>query len=201
MSNMNALFKIGYGLYVVTSNDGKKDNGLIVNSVCQVTSSPNRVSVCINKQNWSYEVIKKTGIMNVNCLSTEAPFSIFQHFGMQSGKNTEKFFGSDMNRSANGLIVLSACINSYISLKVEQCVDLDTHGLFICSVTDADVISNVETMSYNYYQSYVKPKPQTAVKKGWVCKICGYVYEGEDLPSDFVCPICKHGASDFERLK
>lgn len=200
-SDMTALFKIGYGLYVVTCNDGKKDNGLIVNTVSQVTNTPNRIAVCINKQNYSHHIIQQTGILNVNCLSIEAPFSVFQNFGMQSGRTADKFKDEKIIRSSNGLVVPSKYINSYMSLKVEQYVDLDTHGMFICTVTEADVISNIETMTYNYYQSNVKPKPVTTVKKGWVCKVCGYVYEGDELPPDFVCPICKHGAADFEPLK
>jgi len=199
-NDMTALFNIGYGLYVVTSNDGKKDNGLIVNTVTQVTNSPNRIAVCINKQNYSHHVIQQTGIMNVNCLSVDAPFSVFETFGFQSGRNTDKFANSEKLRSDNGIVFLSKYINSFMSLKVEQYIDMDTHGMFICTVTEARVISDKETMTYTYYQNNVKPKPQTDGKKGWVCKICGYVYEGEDLPEDFICPLCKHGASDFEPI-
>ncbi len=192
-----ALFKIGYGLYVVTSNDGTKDNGLIVNTVSQVTDSPNRVAVCINKANYSHHVIKQTGIMNVNCLSTEAPFKVFQNFGFQSGRTVDKFADWEPLRSDNGLVFLPRYINAFMSLKVEQYVDLDTHGMFICTVTEARVLSNVETMTYNYYQSNVKPKPETEGKKGFVCEVCGYIYEGDELPDDFICPLCKHGAADF----
>ena len=200
-NDLTALFKIGYGLYVVTSNDGNKDNGCIVNTVSQVTSSPNRVAVCINKQNYSHHVIKQTGIMNVNCLSVEAPFSVFESFGFRSGRNTDKFEGTEVLRSDNGLAFLGRYINAFMSLKVEQYVDLDTHGMFICSVTEARVMSDKETMTYTYYQDYVKPKPATEGKKGWVCKICGYIYEGDELPDDFICPLCKHPASDFEPIK
>ena len=200
-SDFKALFKIGYGLYVVTSNDGKKDNGLIVNSVTQVTDSPNRVAVCINKQNYSHHVIKQTGIMNVNCLSVDAPFAVFQRFGFQSGRTASKFDGFEPLHSDNGLAFLPKYINSFMSLKVEQYIDLDTHGMFICSVTEARVLSDRETMTYNYYQSNVKPKPNTEGKKGYVCKVCGYVYEGDELPEDIVCPLCKHGAADFEKIQ
>ncbi len=200
-NDMSALFNIGYGLYVVTSNDGKKDNGLIVNTVSQVTSSPNRIAVCINKQNYSHHVIQQTGIMNVNCLSVEAPFKVFENFGFQSGRNADKFAGWEPLRSDNGLVFLPKYINSFMSLKVEQYIDMDTHGMFICSITEARVLSDKETMTYTYYQNNVKPKPQTDGKKGWVCKICGYVYEGEDLPEDFICPLCKHGAADFEPIQ
>ena len=200
-NDLTALFNIGYGLYVVTSNDGKKDNGLIVNTVSQVTNSPNRVAVCINKQNYSHHVINSTGIMNVNCLSVEAPFKVFENFGFQSGRNVDKFADCTPLRSDNGLVFLPKYINSFMSLKVEDYIDLDTHGMFICSVTEARVVSDKETMTYTYYQNNVKPKPQTDGKKGWVCKVCGYVYEGEDLPEDFICPLCKHGVADFEPIE
>ncbi|MDD7615017.1 MAG: flavin reductase [Clostridiaceae bacterium] len=200
-NDLSALFNIGYGLYVVTSNDGKKDNGLIVNTVSQVTNSPNRIAVTINKDNYSHHVIKQTGKMNINCLSVDAPFSVFENFGFRSGRNADKFESITPLRSDNGLAFLPRYINSFMSLKVEQYVDLGTHGMFICSITEARVISDSETMTYTYYQKNVKPKPQTEGKKGFVCKICGYVYEGDELPEDFVCPLCKHGAADFEPIK
>ncbi|MBO5511842.1 MAG: flavin reductase [Clostridia bacterium] len=200
-SDMTALFKIGYGLYVVTCNDGKKDNGLIVNTVSQVTDTPNRIAVTINKANYSHHVIKQTGKMNVNCLTVEAPFKVFEAFGFRSGRNVDKFADCTPLRSDNGLVFLPRYINAFMSLKVEQYVDLDTHGMFICSVTEARTLSDAETMTYAYYHANVKPKPQTEGKKGYVCKICGYVYEGEELPEDFVCPLCKHGAQDFEPIK
>ncbi len=199
-NDLNALFNIGYGLYVVTSNDGKKDNGLIVNTVTQVTNSPNRIAVCINKDNYSHHIIKQTGIMNVNCLAVDAPFSLFESFGFRSGRTVDKFADCSPLYSDNGLVFLPKYINSFMSLKVEEYVDLDTHGMFICTVTEARVISDRETMTYTYYQENVKPKPQTEGKKGFVCKICGYVYEGDELPEDFVCPLCKHGANDFEPI-
>ena len=199
-NDLTALFNIGYGLYVVTSNDGQKDNGLIVNTVTQVTNTPNRIAVTINKQNYSYHVIKQTGVMNVNCLDVSAPFSVFQNFGFQSGRTADKFADIDEFRSDNGLRFLPRYINSFMSLKVENYIDLDTHGMFICSVTEARVISDKETMTYTYYQNNVKPKPETTGKKGYVCKVCGWVYEGETLPDDIVCPLCKHGAADFEPI-
>ncbi len=200
-NDLKALFNIGYGLYVVTSFDGKKHNGLIVNTVSQVTNTPNRIAVTINKENYSHHVIKQTGVMNLNCLSTDAPFSVFENFGFRSGRAADKFENMTPIFSDNGLAFLPAYINSFMSLKVEQYIDLDTHGMFICSVTEARVISKTETMTYTYYQNNVKPKPQTEGKKGYVCKICGYVYEGDELPEDFVCPLCKHGAADFEPIK
>ena len=199
-NDMTALFKLGYGMYVVTSNDGNRDNGLIVNTVSQVTDSPNRIAVCINKANYSHHVIKQTGIMNVNCLDVTAPFSLFENFGFRSGRTADKFAGMEELRSDNGLRFLPRHINSFMSLKVESYVDLGSHGLFICSVTEARVISDKDTMTYAYYHSDVKPKPQTEGKKGYVCKICGWVYEGEPLPDDIVCPLCKHGAADFEPI-
>ena len=198
--DLTALFKIGYGLYVVTSNDGTKDNGLIVNTVSQVTDNPNRVAVCINKQNYSHHVIQKTGKMNVNCLSVEAPFKVFEDFGFRSGRSVDKFAGQEVLRSDNGLVFLDRYINAFMSLEVENYVDLGTHGMFICTVSEARVMSDKETMTYTYYQKNVKPKPQTEGKKGWVCKVCGYIYEGAELPDDFICPLCKHGAADFEPI-
>ena len=199
-NDMNALFNIGYGLYVVTCRDGDKDNGLIVNTVTQVTNTPNRIAVTINKENYSHHVIRKTGVMNVNCLDTSAPFFVFEHFGFQSGRTMDKFAGCENLRSDNGVRFLPRYINAFLSLKVEKYVDLDTHGMFICTVTEARVISDRESMTYTYYQNHVKPKPETDGKKGYVCKVCGWVYEGEELPEDIVCPLCKHGAADFEPI-
>ncbi|MDY2608913.1 MAG: flavin reductase [Eubacteriales bacterium] len=199
-NDLTSLFNIGYGLYIVTSNDGKKDNGLVVNTVTQVTNTPNRLAVVINKDNYSHHVIRQTGIMNVNCLSTDAPFKIFETFGFQSGRSADKFASIKPLRSDNGLAFLPEYINSFLSLKVVQYIDLETHGMFVCDITEARVISDRETMTYTYYQKHVKPKPQTQGKKGYVCKICGYVYEADELPDDFVCPLCKHGAADFEPI-
>ena len=199
-NDLTALFKLGYGLYVVTSNDGEKDNGLIVNTVTQLTDNPNRVAVNINKENYSHHIIKKTGVMNVNVLSVDAPFALFENFGFQSGRQADKFAHWKTYQADNGLPFLAQYINAFLSLKVEQYVDLGTHGMFICTVTEARVISDKPTMTYAYYQENVKPKPQTEGKKGFVCKICGYIYEGDTLPDDFVCPLCKHGAADFEPI-
>lgn len=195
-----AIFSIGYGLYVVTSRDGDFDNGCIVNTVTQLTDKPLRIAVNINKANLTHDLVKKTGIMNVNTLSVDTPFKVFQDYGFVSGRSKNKFEGVDVLRSNNGLVFLDQYINAFISLKVEDYVDLGTHGMFICSVTESRLISDKETMTYTYYQKNVKPKPNTEKKKGWVCKICGYVHEG-DLPEDFICPLCKHGAADFEEIK
>ncbi len=200
-NDLTALFNIGYGLYVVTSSDGKKDNGLIVNTVTQVTNAPNRIAVTINKENYSHHVIKQTGKMNINCLSEEAPFSVFEEFGFRSGRNVDKFADCEPLRADNGLVFLPRYINSFMSLTVEQYIDLDTHGMFICSVSESRVISDRPSMTYAYYHANVKPKPETDGKKGYVCTICGYVYEGDTLPEDIVCPLCKHGAADFEAIE
>ena len=199
-NDMTALYKIGYGLYAVTCRDGEKDNGLIVNTVTQVADNPNRIAVTINKANYSNHIIGRTGVLNVNCLSTDAPFSLFQSLGFRSGRSCDKFEGMSFTRSDNGLIILPSYINAMLSLKVEQSVDLGSHTMFICSVTEARVMNDRESMTYAYYHANVKPKPQTEGKKGYVCKICGYVYEGDTLPEDFVCPLCKHGAADFEPI-
>ena len=203
--DMKALYKIGYGLYVVTSNDGIKDNGLIVNTVMQVTSSPERVAVAINKSNYSHDVIRESGKMNVNTLSVDTPFKVFEAFGFRSGRDTDKFKDCSPSRTENGLAVLPRYINSYMSLEVESYIDLGSHGMFICSVTEAAVVSDAETMTYSYYHANVKPKPAAVEKteggvKKYVCQICGYIHEG-DMPDDFECPICKHGKEDFEEIK
>lgn len=195
----SAIENISCGLFAVTSFDGKRHNGLIVNTVFQVTNSPNRIAVAINKQSYSHNVIKESGIMNVNILSVKAKFSVFERFGFRSGRDTDKFEGYPHEKSRNGLCVLTEHINSFISLKAVQYIDLDTHGLFICTVTEEKTVSQDDSMTYAYYHKNVKPKPESSGKKAWVCKICGYVHEG-DLPDGFVCPLCLHGAEDFEPL-
>ena len=196
-----ALYKIGYGLYVITSNNGKTDNGMIVNTVCQHTLVPKRISVTINKENYTHHVVKQTGIMNVNFLTEEAPFSVFEKFGFKSGRVVDKFAGESPKRSANGLVVLDDYINGYMSLKVEDYIDLGSYGMFLCSIAEAKVVSDKPSMTYAYYQDNVKPKPKSVGKKAYACRICGYVYEGEILPEGFTCPICKHPAEDFEVME
>ena len=198
--DLRALFHIGYGLYVVTCRDANRDNGLIVNAVMQVTNAPNRVAVTINKQNYSHHIIRQTGVLNVNCLSEDAPFSVFENFGFQSGRTADKFAGMELLRADNGVVFLPRYINSFLSLQVERYVDLGTHGMFLCEVTEARVMSDRKTMTYDFYQENVKPKPETEGKKGFVCKVCGYIYEGDELPEGFICPLCKHGAEDFEPI-
>ncbi len=199
-NNMTALFKIGYGLYVVTTKDGDKDTGCIANSVVQLTNTPNRVAVTLNKANFTHDVALSTGKLNVNCLSVDAPFEVFTNFGFQSGRDVNKFENWPLLRAGNGIAYLPKYINAFMALKVEATQDFDTHTMFICSIEEARVVSGRETMTYNYYQENVKPKPEATKKKGFVCQICGYIYEGDELPADFICPICKHPASDFKPL-
>ncbi len=199
----NAMFKLSYGLFVLTARDGEKDNGCIINTAAQLTANPNRISIAVNKGNFTHDMIKKTGVFNVSILSTDAPFDIFRYYGFQSGRDVDKFPDEGFPRSRNGLVYIQGCTNAFISGKVIEMHDYGTHTLFVADVTEAQVISNVPSVTYAYYFDHIKPKPQkpAAKKTGWICKICGYVYEGEDLPADFICPLCKHGASDFEKIK
>ena len=197
----SALYNIGYGLYVVTCKDGEKDNGLILNTVSQVSENPVKITVNINKLNYSHHVIKKTGILNLNCLTEKTPFAIFEKFGFSSGRYVDKFAGDDKVYSENGIVKLTENVNAVISLKVIDYIDMGSHGTFVCEITSSEVMSDEPSMTYAYYQKNVKPKLNAKAGKGYVCKICGYVYEGEPLPEDFVCPWCKHPASDFEPIK
>ena len=199
----NALFKLSYGLFVLTAKDGKKDNGCIINTVTQITNTPNRISIAVNKQNLTHDMILKTGMFNVSVLTTEVSFDIFKYYGFQSGRDVDKFAGEGIPRSQNGLTYLMGCTNAYISGKVIETYDYGTHTLFVADVTEAKVLSNVPSVTYAFYFDHIKPKPPVAAakQKGWICKICGYVYEGEDIPADFICPLCKHGVADFEKIK
>ena len=194
-----ALFKLSYGLFVLTAREGEKDNGCIINTAIQLTGSPCRISIAVNKSNYTHDMVLRTGVFNVSVLTEEATFWVFRHYGFQSGRDTDKFAGIPENRTENGLRYIDGCTNAVLSGKVVQTVDCGTHTLFIAEVTDAKVLSNDKSVTYQYYFDHIKPKPEK--KKRWVCKICGYVYEGEELPADFVCPLCKHGAEDFERQK
>ena len=200
-----AMFKFSYGLFVLTAKENGFDNGCIINTAIQVTSSPNRISIAVNKANKTHDMIHAAGEFNVCMLAENAPFSVFQNFGFQSGRDADKFASfAQKKRSANGIYYITDVANAYVSAKVDQEIDLGTHTMFIADVTDAEVLSDVPSVTYNYYQANIKPKPQVtpaqAGKTKWVCKICGYVYEGEELPADFICPICKHGAQDFEKV-
>ncbi len=194
-----AMYQLTYGLFVLTAREGDKDNGCIVNTVTQVTTTPNRITVAVNKQNLTHDMILSTGLLNASILSVDAPFAVYQHFGFQSGKTVNKFPG-EFTRSENGLIYIPAAACAYLSGKVVTATDLGTHTLFLCDVTDAKMLTDAQPVTYAWYQEHIKPKPQPTQAKGWRCKVCGYVYEGEELPADFICPLCKHGADDFERI-
>ena len=197
----SALFKIGYGLYVLTANDGKKDNGCIINTVMQLTSNPLQIGIAVNKQNYTNEMIQANKKFNVSVLTQNAKFETFKHFGFQSGKNVDKFADfQDVKRSPNGLYYITKDTNAYFSAFVKQEIDLNTHTLFIAQLVASEVLSDEPTVTYDYYQNNIKQKPQEIKKSGWRCKICGYVYEGEELPPDFICPWCKHGVEDFEKI-
>ena len=199
--NTDALFKIGYGLYVLTANEGEKDNGCIINTVMQVTSNPLQVEIAVNKQNYTHDIIKNTKKFNISILTENSKFDVFKRFGYQSGKNTDKFANFyDTKRSPNGLLYITKDTNAFMSAYVKQEVDLGTHTLFIGQLVASEVLSDEPTVSYDYYQKNIKPKPENVKKSGWRCKICGYIYEGDPLPEDFICPLCKHGAADFEKI-
>ncbi|MCL2287328.1 MAG: flavin reductase [Firmicutes bacterium] len=196
-----ALFKIGYGLYVLTAQDDEKDNGCIINTVLQVTSTPLVGVIAVNKLNHTHEMINKTGKFNVSVLTAETPFAVFEHFGFQSGAVVNKFANYDnMSRSENGIIYLPRYVNAYLSFQVTDTIDLGSHTMFKANIVGGEVIDNAESLTYAYYQQHIKPKKSQAAIKGYRCNICGYIYEGEPLPADFICPICKHGASDFTKI-
>lgn len=196
-----AMFSLSYGLFVLTAKEGDKDNGCIVNTVIQVTTTPNRIIAVVNKANYTHDMIMNTKEFNVSVLTTSTPFDVFKRFGFASGRDTDKFAGFDEPRSANGIKYIPQYANAFMSGKVIETVDVGTHTIFVADVTEAKVLSEEKSVTYEYYFANIKPKPQPEKKKGYVCKICGYVYEGEELPEDFVCPWCKHGAVDFEPIK
>lgn len=198
--NNAAMFKLTYGLFVLTARDGEKDNGCIINTAMQVTAEPNRIIIVVNKQNYTHDMIMNTKEFNVSMIDTEADFNLFKHFGFQSGKDVDKMVGFSYSRAENGIAYPNEMVNGYISGKVISTTDLGSHTMFLAEVADGDVLSDAESVTYSYYHKNIKPAPQPVKKSGWICKICGYVYEGEELPADFICPICKHPASDFERL-
>ena len=197
-----ALFKIGYGLYVLTAKDDIKDNGCIINAVLQITSNPPFVGVIsVNKQNYTHDMILKSGKFNISTLTTETPFDVFKHFGFQSGAAVDKFAGfQGISRSENGLIYLPEYANAYLSFEVTDTIDFGSHTMFRADITDGEVIGTAESLTYAYYQKHIKPNPQAAPKSGYRCNICNYIYEGDSLPEDFICPVCKHGASDFIKI-
>lgn len=204
--NKKAMYNLTYGLFVLTANLDGKDNGCIINTAGQVTSEPNRISIAVNKANYTHDIIQKTGIFNVSIISEAASFDLFKRFGFQSGRDADKFADLEgWGRSENGIAYIATGTNAYISAKVVSSQDLGTHTLFIAEVTDMEVLSSVPSTTYSYYQENIKPKPQAAGtsssgKTVWRCTVCGYEYEGEELPADFICPLCKHPASDFEKV-
>lgn len=198
--NQAAIFKLTYGLFVLTSRDGEKDNGCIINTAMQVTAEPNRIIIVVNKQNYTHDMIMKTKEFNVSMISTDADFELFKRFGFQSGRDVDKMADVPYSRAENGIAYPDKMVNGYLSGKVVSVTDLGSHTMFLADVVDGDVLSEAESVTYSYYHKNIKPAPQPVKKAGWICKICGYVYEGEELPADFVCPICKHPASDFERI-
>lgn len=202
MTDNKAFYKISYGLYVLTAKDADKENGCIINTLTQVTDTPKRVSVTVNKANLTHDMIMRTGVFNVSVISEKAGFDLFKDFGYRSGKDSDKISGrKDIAYAENGLPYVKENTNALICGKVINTIDAGTHTVFIADVTEAKVISDDKSVTYEYYFANIKPAPRPAKVKGFVCKICGYIYEGEVLPENFVCPICKHGAADFEPLQ
>ena len=198
----NALFKIGYGLYVLTSNYENIDNGCIINTVIQVTDSPLRIAVVVNKKNYTHELVLNSCVFNLSMLTTETPFSVIEHFGFQSGKDVNKFIDCQQeHRSKNNVLYIPKYTNSYISCHVVSHQDLGMHTMFFADVIDSEVLSDKESLTYSYYQNNIKPKKDSNGKKGWYCKICGWVHEDENLPDDIICPLCKHGKDAFEKIE
>lgn len=202
--NKKAMYQLTYGLFVLTAQMNGKDSGCIINTAGQVTSVPNRISITVNKDNFTHDLVKESGKFNISILSEKASFDTFQHFGFQSGRTVDKFAGySACRRSENGLYYITEGTNAYISATVEQAIDLGSHTMFIAAVDDMELLASDPSASYAYYQANIKPKPEEKAASGktvWRCTVCGYIYEGEELPADFVCPLCKHPASDFEKV-
>ncbi len=201
-----AIFKLSYGLFVLTANKDGKDNGCIINTAIQVTSEPNVISVAVNKNNLTHDMIMDTKKLTVSVIAQDADFELFKRFGFQSGKNADKFAGfTECKRGANDTMVITKGTNAFISAWVQKTVDMGTHTVFYAQVTDMEVLSDVASATYEYYQANIKPKPEAVgkTKDGqtiWRCRICGYEYVGEEVPDDFICPICKHGKQDFEKV-
>lgn len=193
--------KLSYGLFVVTAREGEKDNGCITNTVSQVTINPNRITLAVDKSNYTHDMIVRTGEFNVSILSEDASFDTFKHWGFQSGRTIDKAAGIEFSRSDNGIIYITSGVNAVLCAKVENTIDLGTHSLFIASVEEAFCLNEKYSATYTYYHEHIKPAPQKPKKKGWICVICGYIYEGEILPDDFICPLCKHPASDFKPIE
>lgn len=199
--NKKAMYNLTYGLFILTAKEGEKDNGCIVNTVAQVTTEPNRITVAVNKQNYTHDMILRTGAFNVSVLTTDSKFDTYKHWGFQSGADTDKLESIEYQRAENGIVYIASECNAYISAKVVSTIDLGTHTLFLADVTDAEVLSDADSVTYAYYQKNIKTAPKAEEKKkGFICTVCGYIYEGDTLPEDFICPWCKHPASDFKPL-
>ena len=208
MKDPKAMYALSYGLFVLTARRGEKDNGCIINTAMQVTTQPNRVIITVNKSNFTHDMVLETGRFTLSVLSQKAEFSTFQRFGFQSGRDVDKFAGFEEHalRGENGILYVTLGTSAWLSCRVVSTLDLGTHTLFLADVEDGDVLSSDPAVTYSYYQAHIKPRPQAAPapeggKKRWVCTVCGYVYEGEELPADFICPICKHPASDFQLME
>lgn len=199
MIDTTTAFKFSYGLFVLTAKDGDKDNGCIINTGAQVTSNPYQISITVNKENYTHDIIKETGEFNLSVLTQDVPFELIQHYGFKSGRDTDKIVGNSLKRSENGIVYLSSFANAYISAKVVEQIDCGTHTLFIARVTQARTLSDMPSVTYQYYFENIKPKKQET-KKGYICEICGYFHEGDELPDDFMCPVCKHGADVFKKV-
>ena len=201
MIDKTAVFKLGYGLFVLTAKNGEKDNGCIINTAMQVADSPVKIAISVNKKNFTHDMIKQSGEFNLSVLTEDVPFFVFQHYGFKSGRDTDKIIGDSMPRTENGIVYLPDYTNAVISCKVIKEVDCVSHTMFIAEITESKVLSDKKSVTYQYYFDNIKPKPEKPKKKGFVCKVCGYVYEGDELPDDFICPICKHTAADFEPIE
>lgn len=204
--NGKAMYKLTYGLFVLTAKQGNKDNGCIINTAIQAASEPNQISIAVNKANYTHDMIKETGVFTVSVISEKASFELFKRFGFRSGRDAEKFDGfSGMERGNNGVFYVTEGTNAYISVKVEKIEDLGSHSMFIGTITDMEVLSDDNSVTYGYYQENIKPKPEMVRKTEdgqtvWRCRICGYEYVGEEIPDDFICPLCKHPSSDFDKV-
>lgn len=196
-----AMYKLSYGLFILTAKEGDKDNGCIINTAMQVTTTPNRIAITVNKENYTHDMIMNTRQFNVCVLTEKSPFSTFENFGFQSGRNVDKLDEITFSRAQNGIVYITENVNAMISGRVEETIDLGTHTMFLAQVTDALMLQDISSVTYDYYQKNIKPASKAVSKSGYICRICGFIYEGDELPSDFVCPICKHGAEDFEKNK
>lgn len=200
--NTNVMFKIQYGLFVLTAREGDKDNGCIINTASQVTSTPCQISIAVNKSNYTHDMIQRTKEFNVSVIAEDATFDLFKHFGFQSGKDIDKFQNYESaKRSENGIYYVTEGVNSFISARVVSETDMGTHTIFGAVVTGGEVLTDVTSTTYNYYQQHIKPAKSAEQTKGWLCTVCGYVYEGDPLPEGYICPICKHGVEAFEKIK